>query len=149
MPFCHIRLTARKPPPALYPRELRTLGDHLRKRRLDLGLLQGEIAEQLDVDDMTICSWELNHTSPQLRFIPRIIAFLGYIPHDTHSDTLAKRIVTCRRAMGLSQKELAGRLGVDPSTLGRWEGERGCPSGERRERLLALLDNLLAVREEA
>ena len=115
------------------------MGDHLRKGRLDLGLLQKEVAERLGVDAMTICNWETNRTSPQLRFIPRIIAFLGYNPHYTQSGTLGERIVACRRVMGLSQKELACHLGVDPSTLGRWERGTGRPSQRCRERLLAFL----------
>ena len=53
MPFCHIQLTARKPPSPAYPRELKTLGDHLRKRRLDLGLLQPDVALELRVNEMT------------------------------------------------------------------------------------------------
>ena len=32
--------------------------------------------------ESTIWNWEANRSSPQLRFIPRIIAFLGYNPHD-------------------------------------------------------------------
>jgi len=84
---------------------------------------------------MTICNWEINRTSPQLRFMPKIIAFLGYSPYDTQSGTLGKRIGACRRLLGLSQKELARRLGVDPSTLGRWETGRGQPSKKHRERL--------------
>ena len=66
------------------------MGDHLRKRRLDLDLLQTEMAEKLGVDEMTICNWELNHTSPQLRFIPRLIAFLGYMPDDTRAESLGQ-----------------------------------------------------------
>ena len=42
---------------------------------------------------MTICNWEINRTSPQLRFIPKIITFLGYVPYDTQSGTFGKRIV--------------------------------------------------------
>ena len=118
---------------------MKTLGDHLRKRRLDLGLLQTEVAEQLGVDDMTICIWETNRTSPQLRLIPSIIAFLGYVPYDTRSGSLAKRILACRRVMGLSQRELARRVGVDPSTLGCWEREGGRPSKKLMARAEAFL----------
>lgn len=44
MPCCHVHLQGQKRSPLGYPRELRTIGDHLRKRRLDLGLLQREVA---------------------------------------------------------------------------------------------------------
>ena len=135
MPFCHVPLAARKPPPPGYPRQLRALGDHLRKRRLDLALLQREVAEKLGVNAMTICNWEINRTSPQLRFIPKIIAFLGYVPHDTQSGALGKRIVACRRAKGLSQKELALLLNIDPGALGRWERGESLPSRKLLRRL--------------
>ena len=65
LPFCHVRLTARKPSPAAYPKEMKTLGDHLRKRRLDLGLLQREVADRLGVTKDTIHNWESNHKSSQ------------------------------------------------------------------------------------
>jgi hypothetical protein len=44
LPFCHVQLTARKQLLPAYPHELRTLGDHLRKPRIDLGLLQSNVA---------------------------------------------------------------------------------------------------------
>ena len=142
LPFCHVRLTARKPLSPAYPRVLRTLGDHLRKRRLDLGLLQRHVAEQLQVQQMTLCNWERNRTHPQLRFIPRITAFLGYDPYDTHSDTLGKRIVCQRSALGLSQRDLALHMGIDPSTLRRWERGESSPSKNLLSRLNAFLTSL-------
>ena len=139
MPFCHFELTARKPSSLPYPAQLDTLGDHLRKRRLDLGLLQREVAERLGVTASTIWNWEANHSSPQLRLIPRIIAFLGYDPHSTSSGSLGVRILAFRRTQGMSQKGLAYRLGVDPSTLGKWERGHGQPS----KRFLPGLEGLL------
>ena len=121
MPFCHFRLTAQKPCALPYPIQLNTLGDHIRKRRLDLGLLQREVAEEIGVTESTIWNWESNHSSPQLRFMRKIRAFLGYNPHDTRSGLFGERIVVCRRIQGISQTELASRLGVDPTTLGKWE----------------------------
>ena len=35
LPFCHVRLSGPKPLPKAYPKHLKTLGDHIRKRRLD------------------------------------------------------------------------------------------------------------------
>ena len=116
MPSCHFTLTGPKPSPLPYPAELCTLGDHLRKRRLDLGLLQQEVAAQLGVTEATIVNWELNHTSPEIRFIPRIIAFLGYDPNSAPPGSLGERPVLYRRRSGFSQKPLVGRLGVDPGT---------------------------------
>jgi transcriptional regulator with XRE-family HTH domain len=52
---------------------LKTLGDHIRKRRLDLGLLQREVAAKLSVTESTIWNWESNTTDPALRLLPAII----------------------------------------------------------------------------
>jgi len=77
LPFCHVTLRGQKPLPKGYPRALCTIGDHLRKRRLDLGLLQREVAERLGVNEATVTNWELNRTSPALWFLPAIVRFLG------------------------------------------------------------------------
>jgi len=123
---------------------LETLGDHLRRRRLDLGFLQREVAQRLGITKETIYNWETNRTSPPLRFVPQIIQFLGYVPHYATSGTLGERIVKARRLKGLTQRELARRLGVDPTTLSRWERDMGRPKSKYRDRLLAFLaDRLL------
>ena len=88
---------------------------------------------------MTINNWEKNRTSPQLRFVPRIIEFLGYVPYYCTPRTLGERIVVAPRLLGVTQKELAHRLGVDPSTLGRWKRDKGKPSGRCHDRLLTFL----------
>src|ERR1700720_743605 len=52
LPFCHLRLSTQKPKSSVYPKELKTLGDHIRRRRLDLGLLQRQVAQLISVDVM-------------------------------------------------------------------------------------------------
>jgi hypothetical protein len=83
LPCCHIRLIARKPPPVAYPEGLETLGDHIRKRRLDLGLLQRELGEEPEVDETAIHNWQTNLAFPQLGSMHGIDAFLGYASYDT------------------------------------------------------------------
>ena len=80
MPFYHLRLTAPMPPPQGCPPELRTLGDHLRKARLLRGLFQDQVARELGVSGATLLNWERNHTRVQARFMPKVVAFLGYDP---------------------------------------------------------------------
>ena len=117
------------------------MGDHLRKRRLDLGLLQKDIAKEIDVNKSTITNWEINHKYPELRFIPAIIEFLGYWPYDTPGDNLGQQIVAARRKLGLSQKKLAFRLGVDPGTLARWENNVRQLSLKNYEKVMAFLSD--------
>jgi transcriptional regulator with XRE-family HTH domain len=138
LPFCHVHFRGRKPPHPAYPRALRTLGDHLRKRRLDLGPHQKQLGRQLGVDPETIHNWELGRTAPALCWMPRIISFLGYDPRP-QPKIVGKALKRHRMGEGMSQRDLADVLEVDPSTLAKWEREERVPTGtclERVERLL-------------
>lgn len=117
---------------------LKTIGDHIRKRRLDLGLLQKQVACQIGVDQATICNWEGNATTPVCRYYQPIIQFLGYNPFPA-AQTLGEQLVQHRKALGLVQTQFAKRLGVDPSTLGNWERGQKLPSG----RFAAIIESLL------
>jgi transcriptional regulator with XRE-family HTH domain len=115
-------LKAKKPVSPAYPLELKTIGDHIRKRRLDLGLYQKDIAKKFGADLTSVFNWENNVKSPAIRFIPHIIQFLGYNPfEDISSAGFGKRIVAYRKMRGLTQKEFAHQLGIDPTTMSRWE----------------------------
>ncbi len=92
---------------------------------------------------MTICNWETNRTSPQSRFIPRIIDFLGYEPYHRRPQALSESIIATRRRLDLSQKRLAGLLAIDPSTLGRWERGKSSPSKKLMPGLSAFLASYL------
>jgi len=120
LPFCHVTLRGQKPLPRAYPRALCTIGDHLRRRRLDLRLLQREVADRLGTDHSTITNWELNRTKPALRYLPGIVQFLGCSPLDP-GEFVGERLFAFRRERGLSQNRLARLLGVDPGTLSRRE----------------------------
>ncbi len=115
--MCGKTLRAAKPKP--YPSLPVTLGDHLKKRRIELGLLQRELAKQLGVSEWTLRHWEKDSRAPAIRFVPRIIERLGYHP-DPEPKGLGQRIEWARRREGLSIRELAMKLGVDPETLRRW-----------------------------
>jgi transcriptional regulator with XRE-family HTH domain len=125
-----VTLKAERPLPPAYPNSLKTLGDHLRKKRIDLKLLQKEVAQKLGVDEASVHNWERGHTTPSLSFMPRIIKFLGYVPFEIPSGSLGEKIRAYRRIIGLSRKALARELKIDPGTLARWERGKGRPSKE-------------------
>jgi DNA-binding XRE family transcriptional regulator len=87
---------------------------------------------------MTITGWESNATIPEVRYMPAIIQFLGYNPLPAASS-LPERLVTARRAFGLSQRKMAEKLGVDPATLMGWEAGRHQPT----EKSLDLIGRIL------
>ena len=57
-----------------------TIGEHLKRRRLQLHILQIEAAKQLGVHLGSIQNWEQGLFQPAEASIPRIIAWLGYDP---------------------------------------------------------------------
>ena len=73
-------------------------------------------------------SEQVNNSQPDLRCTPAIIRFLG---HNSllAANTLAEQLVRQRASLGLSQKEPAKRLGVDPSKLAKWKREEREPTG--------------------
>ncbi|MBK7169047.1 MAG: XRE family transcriptional regulator [Gammaproteobacteria bacterium] len=79
------------------------------------------MATQLGVGEWTVGNWENDETKPILRFIPRIISFLGYNPDLPNPTTTAEHLKSKRRALGWSQKQAARHLGVDPDTWSNWE----------------------------
>jgi transcriptional regulator with XRE-family HTH domain len=120
------------------PTQPQTVGDHIRLRRLGLKLLQRDVAEQLGVEITSIHNWEGNASIPEIRYMPAIIRFLGYNPLP-ETNTLAEQLVRQRTSLGLSQKESAGRIGVDPSTLAKWERGERAPAGEFLEQVRRFL----------
>jgi site-specific DNA recombinase len=122
------------------PTQPKTVGDHIRTRRLALKMLQREVADKLGVDKACIFTWEANTSNPRTRYMPAIIDFLGFNPLP-QANTLAEQLVRQRTSLGLSQKDAARRLGVDASTLARWEqGERE-PAGAFLARVKRLLQD--------
>jgi len=59
---------------------LDTIGNHIKKKRMDLKLTQKELAERLGVNKDTIRFLENSQAKPSLAKVPKVIEFLGYDP---------------------------------------------------------------------
>jgi transcriptional regulator with XRE-family HTH domain len=154
LPFCHLHLLGWKSLNAAYPNEVRTLGDAIRKRRLDLGLRQRDVAKQIGCNKTSVANWEKNRNEPRIIHLAGVVAFLGYDPFARQSETCAptapngesengrscgERLLSHRKARGLTQKQFARKLGVDPCTLAKWEQGKREPRGDFRLKAEALL----------
>jgi DNA-binding transcriptional regulator YiaG len=62
------------------PVEPKTLGEHVRRRRLQLHLFQADLAKLFGVDIASVRNWEQGVFEPAKAIEPRIIAWLGYDP---------------------------------------------------------------------
>jgi DNA-binding XRE family transcriptional regulator len=124
LPFCSITLTARKP--SKLPTVLNNVGDHIKTRRLELNLLKRDLANQIGIKTDTILNWEHKHSTPALLHFPKVIVFLGYDPDGREPNSLGEKVLQYRKSTGVIQKELAKRIGIDPTTLSRLERNEGC-----------------------
>lgn len=104
-----------------------TLGEKIRNRRLKLSLLQKDIAPLLGTVEEAIYRWETNKNEPEIRYMPKIIGFLGYLPFEFDISTIGGQIKKYRYLNGLSQEHLAHLLGVNESTVFHFEKDKHKP----------------------
>jgi hypothetical protein len=112
-PFCHFRLTASKPGSMAYPNELSGLSDRPRNGRLDLGPLRRNVAERPGADPKTVANWE----------------------GPTYGVGSPLPLCWGRTAKVMSHRELAQLIGVDGTTVSKWEHGRDGPNGQLLGRL--------------
>ena len=132
LPYGTLTLRGTKPQP--YKDNPESLGEHLRKRRLELGLYQKDVALRLGISPWTYLSWEGDRKRPMVSMLPRLIAFLGYDPNPQPS-TLGEEIAARRRQLGLSQERFADLVGLDESTIARLEAGRAVPARQTLSKL--------------
>lgn len=111
-----------------------TLGALLREQRWTRGLEQRQAAVLIGTTLATYRNWETNFAAPTLKYVPGVIAFLGY-DWRPQGASLGDRIRQTRTAVGLSIKQVAVVLDTDPSTISRWEAGLGVPSKRSADKL--------------
>ena len=140
MPFCRqTPLTFKALRAKDYSQNPQTLGQHLKKRRRQLGLLQREAAEMMGVSTDTVVNWEKDKTEPVAAQFRPIVAFLGYDP-TPEAQTLADRLEAKQRTLGASLAQVARHLGWDPGSLKRYLDGTWRISSDRRDILEAFLN---------
>lgn len=70
-----------------------------------------------------------------------------------NTDTLGKRIMALRKAAGMTQEQVAERLGVSPQAVSKWENDVSCPDVTMIPRIAQLFnvstDELLGIHRRA
>ncbi len=92
----------------------------------------------LKVNEFTVCGWENDKKASAVRYLPRIIEFLGYYPFPV-PRTLAERLLACRRSLGMSRREVAQALSIDEGTVEKWEKAKAQPAGRRLQKVEAFM----------
>jgi transcriptional regulator with XRE-family HTH domain len=114
------------------------LGEHLKKRRRELGLLQREAAERMGIQRDTYINWEKDKTRPVASQFRPVVAFLGYDPTPA-PETLSERLKAKRRQLGVTFAQVARYLEWDPVTLSRYLNGTWRMSPDRTTSLRAFL----------
>lgn len=127
LPICQITLKAQKPLKKPYPVTLTTIGDHIKKKRLDRNLFQKDVAALIGVKKESVYNWENNRSQPKISYLPKIIEFLGYMPFDLPKGTIGDKIRVYRKIHGLSQRKFAKLLRIDEATIRDWESKKRRP----------------------
>lgn len=120
MPFCQgvpLRLKSQKPKD--YSETPTRLGEHLKKRRRELGLLQREAAARMGILTETYANWEKGKTEPVAAQFRPVVQFLGYDPTPA-PKTLAERLEAKRQTLGVTRAQVARHLGWDPGSLSKY-----------------------------
>ena len=120
----------------------KTIGDHLRKHRIELGLEQTEVAAKLGVCRNSLQHWEQNRGTPLPKQMPAIIQFLGYVPFAEEPD-FGGRIAFLRKCAGLTQEELSRYAGCSEDLIWRWETGRNPPLRSKLSRVTQALQAAL------
>jgi DNA-binding transcriptional regulator YiaG len=70
-----------------YPTHPETLGEHLRKKRIDLSLSMPQLAKLLGlgITATAIEKWEKNQNHPTEPYRSRIVEFIGFDPYSNNS----------------------------------------------------------------
>jgi transcriptional regulator with XRE-family HTH domain len=147
VPFCHLAFSAARPAIRRYERAkipAGTLGTAFRERRWSRGLEQWQAADEIGVSVATYRTWEVNRSVPTVKHPPAAIAFLGRDWRESNGS-FGARVRATRTQRGLSIREAAGEMGIDPTTLRRWEVEEGEPSPTLRPLLETWLAGTLTT----
>ena len=85
-----------------YPEKLDHLDKHVKKRRLELELMQKEVGKFFGISEETIYNWESRRNQPDIKLIPKIIKFLGYVSFEPEGDDLINRLKFYKFINGLT-----------------------------------------------
>lgn len=120
-----------------------TLGDHLHRRRLELGLYQKDVATRLDVTTSTNINWE-RALKIKLRYLPGVISFIGYNLISMPDDPM-ERLSWYKQINGLTFDQLGERMNRDSEQLADWLSGHCYPCQRNREAIDRVLQDNLPI----
>jgi transcriptional regulator with XRE-family HTH domain len=122
-----LSFSIKKPPHHSYPLNPTSIGQFLRRRRLDKEMLLREVAELIGVHTSVVAEWESGRKNPKAHYYPKLINFLQFIPFASRSKAHNHLFNFYRLVLGYSRREVASLVGVSYYMIYRFETGRGEP----------------------
>ena len=98
------------------------------------------LADMLGVDPSTVRGWERRGHRPGPRLRARLAGVLGLPVVPTGAEaTFGDRLRASRLRAGLTQRELAERIGAVQQVVSDWESGRRKPHGKERARISKII----------
>ncbi|MDB4292285.1 helix-turn-helix domain-containing protein [Maribacter sp.] len=122
-PILPLELKSSKPQHLRYPTQILTVGDEVRKARIDRGLTQQEVGQRIGVSRNFVYELELNQHELTIYSLHKSYQFLQYLPETLKIDesTLRGKLYTYRIRNGYSYAIVADKISLDKSTLAHFE----------------------------
>ena len=108
-----------------------TIGQKIKATRKNAGLTQKELAQKMGLSFQSIAQWENDLRKPKIETLKKIADALEcpidiFTTDDFDEEIpppalISKKIHDCRTAAGLTQQELAEKIGLDGATIGKYE----------------------------
>ncbi len=140
VPYSKLEVTLPLPDKRLFPKELQTVGNHIKAARLSRNVLIKSVCKMLNISRETLRGWELGDFEPHVSHYPAIITFLGYNPCKFETDAIAGKIKDYRYRHGLTQQEFADLLNTQGSVVWQWECNGRIPLPRTEKRILDLIE---------
>lgn len=126
-----------------------TIGQKIKATRKNAGLTQKELAQKMGLSFQSIAQWENDLRKPKIETLKKIAVALE-CPIDTFTaddlieeipspELISKKIHDCRTAAGLTQQELAEKIGLDGATIGKYERGILRPKSETLKKIADVL----------
>jgi len=139
LPSVNFRGTFKRTDFLRYPRQPKTIADHIKKRRMDLSLSQSKLGRIFNVSKDCVNNWENGKNTPLISFYPRIISFIGYNPFLVENPSLGNAIFAYRCEHGVSAKKLGIAIGIAGCTVLAIERNKCTPDEETLLKIKAII----------
>lgn len=139
IPICSFVLVAKITKKEVVVRKIESLSDHLRNKRLAMGIDQTQLAKLFNISNPIISNWEANKKQPSSYYFDSIVSFLGYIPQITMGfDRYGIYTQLYRKEHKLSQKMFAKIVKIHLEEIVHLEENK---YGKRKRKLEPILKN--------